>query len=273
VILATSNREPGALALSAGRVFVAAEGALLRFDSTLAAMPTVMATNAEPAFAVDAHHLYGVTTIGGETALRRVLLEGGPFETLSPAGPVGAVALDTEAVYVAANTDVGEIQRVPKSGGSATSLGTFGDHLLGLAVDDTNVFFFRGIGTGFLDRMTKSGADVERLVDGPSIADMAIDEAYVYYALRGEGPHRVDKSSGFDMLLDAAPGVRTIAVDASFVYFTTEEGDVVRISKSKGARSVIATGQTGTNDLAVDDQALYWTRTTDGGGTLVRLVK
>ena len=163
---------------------------------------------------------------------------------------VDCVATDDKRVYWSlpgtekARFADGAIVAASKAGGGAGAKVLVKDaaHAAHLRVDDRSVYWQS------VDKIMKApktgGASAVVAAVGGAIADLALDDAYVYFTLAGTGV----------------------------------DGSVGRVSKEGGAPAVLATGQATPDGIAVDATSVYWTcQGTDAAqhkdGKVVRLDK
>jgi hypothetical protein len=182
--------------------------------------------------ALDETHVYYSDRDDG--VLRKLPKDGGtPMALATNQAEITFVAVDpgpTGFVYFTRNGPNGGVSKVPKTGGSVTTLASvaWGWEI---AIDETHVYFTTGgpenppAGlTGSLQRVAKTGGAATRLAT-----------------------------------MTTQPG--SIALDAESVYFADKEGQTVsRLDKSApGAPELIAISQAGPDSIAIDGDNLFWT--------------
>lgn len=181
----------------------------------------------------------------------RVKKTGGPITTLaSNVGPgldnIPIIALTNNNVFFAQSSfEVecdGMVRFVPRTGGQITDVATEICNLIGLAADNTAVYWSE------FDSATQTGRIMKRSAPytGTSIVLaavalqpnlIAIDDAWVYYAATDEEGNgvisRVSKNGHWRQLLaDDQQLPLSVAVDRTHVYWTTAlDGEVKRVAK------------------------------------------
>lgn len=147
----------------------------------------------------------------------------------------------------------------------ATSL----DHPKGVAVDGDFAYVVTG---GFAQadnavlRISVTSGAVETLVKVPQIlsGELVLDDKYVYFSSEADNQiFRVSRIGGPAVAVVSATRPIHLALDESHVYFAslvpaTAGGAVQRVSKLGGEPQVLAPGQTGVDQLAVDREAVYF---------------
>jgi hypothetical protein len=161
---------------------------------------------------------------------------------------VDCVAVDDKTVYWSlsgtekAQYADGVILAVAKAGGIPKTVVKGAEHAANVLVDDKNVYWQN------VDKIMKApktgGPEAVLAPAGGVLADIAIDDANVYFTVRGTGA----------------------------------DGTVGRVSKDGGTPTVLATGQALPAGIVVDATSVYWTcQGTDGNqhkdGSVVKLDK
>jgi hypothetical protein len=191
---------------------------------------------------------------------------------------LGAVTTDRDDIYWVELGDTGAsvAMQLARTGGAPKTIAT-GQVSSGnsAATDDTYIYWtsLRGV----LERAPKIGGTVEVLAasdtsQGQSWGQLALDDASVYWVNGGQPPTmvgevmRVAKPGGPVTVIAAGQhNPRDVVANDRYVYWAALDG-IWRWSKGPSTvehlvDSAIATA--GVEDLALDDQFLYWT---DGRG-------
>jgi hypothetical protein len=153
-----------------------------------------------------------------------------------------------------------------------------------ITTDEQNVYWVElgaeADGSSSLMAMPKGGGAPRALADvGRSGGQAsATDDAYVYVSARWGVITRVPKGGGASVVLasrgDLPPSAQQwwrLALDAASVYWVDVgpdqrlpgppppgQGSVLRVAKSGGPTQVVASGQTGLSDIAVNGDHIYW---------------
>jgi hypothetical protein len=130
-------------------------------------------------------------------------------------------------------------------------------------------------GAGEIAKAPIGGGDVIVLVRGqPTPWSLVVDRGDVYFTDFGEGTvKRVAKEGGPVVTLASLPGSQGIAVDDEAVYWTSIDS-VMRLSKSGGEPVALTTGEGAPDAIVVDATSVYWVddQAADGGGPALRKV-
>jgi hypothetical protein len=153
---------------------------------------------------------------------------------------------------------------------------------IGIAVDDTNVYWTNFVPNGDVKKCDKNNCAPTTIASGQGVpVGIAVDSANVYWAnsaIPGGSVVTCDKTNcanGPTTLADAR-GAWNVAVDANDVYWVTLTGqnDSVRRCAKTGCGNnptVLASNANGLWGIAVDDTVLYWAVVHDSdGGSVMR---
>jgi hypothetical protein len=124
-------------------------------------------------------------------------------------------------------------------------------------------------GTGGVFKVSKSGGAATPLWTGSAVNEVALDDAYVYFAT-SSGVHRIPKAGGTATQLSGGAGSFDIAVDAGNVY-VTGSSSVQVVPKTGGAPTPLA-GSVTTRYVALDATYVYWGGSGPSGTGEVRKV-
>ena len=134
-----------------------------------------------PVIAVDATSVYWIARDEG---LVRIAKTGGPIVTLAPSIPLGPIAVDATQVYWQGDgADLFSVMSESKAGGTPGRLAGDQDGVTRFAVDDTDVYWMIGTGTGTIVLIPASGGSPVTLVQSDAAtAGLAVDGTSVYWA-------------------------------------------------------------------------------------------
>ena len=187
------------------------------------------------AIAVNATGAY----VTSSSAVLRVPLAGGAANPIANGvgqGEAMSLAIDAQNLYLGIG-----LETLPLDGGQSKSIDPTSTGSVGIAVDDTHIYFFR---SGALARVAKTGGSPKTLSPtlGRSPTGIAVDGSDAYVTLAGSS------ELGF------------------------ADGAVVRVPKTGGARTIIAVNQRGPGVIVVDTTAIFWTNTSldDSLGSVMR---
>ncbi len=165
-----------------------------------------------------------------------------------------AIAVDGQFVYfVEDDNEDGTVGKVPKTGGSVTTLATKLPEPTAIEVDNTHAYWLeRNNGkNGSIKRVAKGGGSVLVVATGFKNAQnhLALDDTHVYFGDGKEGGggqiKKAPKGGGATVTL-IDEGILNLAtavdVDESWVYFHNDKGSIMRIGKNGGAPQTLGGG-------------------------------
>lgn len=172
----------------------------------------------------DVDAVYWVVSDQGprRSSVHRVSKAGGAADELARFGKsVNQLAVDETHVYLPIYGPYGEISRLPKAGGPMEVLVSDLNAPYRIALDDDYAYYSEvGTEVPSIARVPKAGGTPEPLLTNDSLADLAVDDTYLYYAAAGR-VMRVQKGGGTpEELAGGFLSTSHIAVDAATVYFT-----------------------------------------------------
>ena len=193
-------------------------------------------------------------------------------------------ALDATTLYLA--DPRGIIMKMPKSGGTVTTLAGHEPSVGGMVVDATNVYWCDGLTPQVMVKVPIAGGATTTMTTGgfPSICATALDSTNLYwvnarqvekFALFGSSPMPIALASHQDSPVD-------IKVDATDVYWVNENpiesinGSVVKVPIAGGAPTTLASHQAFSLDIALDESFVYWVNAGSGtrpDGSIMRIAK
>jgi hypothetical protein len=295
VTLASGQNTPYVLAVDARNVYWAnwgtyndLDGSIMRVPieggTPMALVPALRAPGGIAAAGTEVYFSGGFASDNAPT-LYKVSSAGGTPIALATGVVNDEIALGPHAVYGtgSVSTDGVTIVSVPLAGGAMQAVvpasalrQTFASY--GITTDATSVYW-----TSFSDPCTVmkaplSGGAPVTLASVPGAGtDIAVDEAYVYFAA-GQSVFRVPLAGGTAVTL-AATGAMEVAVDETYVYFTDSgsPGTVQKVAKTGGPAILLATDQAYPSGIAVDATSVYWVNAGDavmrtlGMGSVMRL--
>jgi hypothetical protein len=186
------------------------------------------------------------------------------------------VLVDKEHVYWI-EPNLAKAMQANKDGTNALQLGGGTVNILvGLAIDDTNVFWDSRdeiVLRCKIGGCTNTPAVVTS--DASLVQGLAVDATNVYW-VEQTTPGQVRKAAksgttatSTALFTDPAPGTAgdftAIATDGVDVFWAASDGKIRRISNAGGAVTVVGTGTGTAYRLAVDDQNVYWSAGEDTG--------
>jgi len=201
----------------------------------------------------------------GVDELRRAPLDGSSFTTLW-SGQVGTpVAVDTGYIYWYAD-GASAVMRADHDGGGATQVATGQNNVGSLAAEGGFVYW--STASAIFELEVGVGSPTPLVQGLTSPRSVVVDDDYAYFATGqwgvDEAVRRVPRGGGAAELLTDTGGAYVIALDATHVYAAANhDGVIFRIPKDGGTPEVLATGQPFPFDIAVDDEAVYWSSETD----------
>jgi hypothetical protein len=189
------------------------------------------------------------------------------------------IAIDANNIYCLGEGH-GEIERVPKTGGTAVRLAYMDKgHAYrpgGIATDGVHVYYASELGNKVLRVPTMGGA-VQTLFTDKALrfpGPIALDATSVYWVnMRDGSVQRMPKNGGAPRELGSGRGRSFgLAVDAQNAYFTDyDAGKVWRVPIAGGTTTALAEGQGGPVGLAIDRDYVYFANSKDG--TIQRVAK
>ncbi len=240
----------------------------------------------------DGGYIY-FTTRAGQT-VDRVLADGSAqAETfLSPGVKTSGLVIDSGTIYFTQSELAAFVWRAPKKkGATAVKLVTQQDTPLGIAVDDTNVYWGSGsnLGSGEVRRVKKnvspetlSGQQVA--TSQGSVRGVLLDSKSVYWTSDDSGHGRVTRyniaTANVEALAVTEPAEYAV-VDGKYIYWAASDdtaGHIYRLEKDYAPTAAPAPvvklfSEAGAkpHDIAVDATALYFTD--DGKGRVLKIAK
>jgi hypothetical protein len=239
------------------------------------------------AMAIDDQHLYWVDAFAG--TVNRVPLAGGETEVLGDLGDWLLLTLEADetSLYIGVlpytiieRPSPGEILRLPKTGGTATTFVAGVNAPWNIAVDGTHVYW-AATGTidilnesiapdGKIERVKKDGTQRQALAENLSAPlDVALDADSVYYGETGQadgdptsGVFRVAKSGGSVTTVTTGAAAAELELTNDAVIFWGANDDVdsglFRVNKNgTGLRVLIEEELLSSGPRVIDSRAYY----------------
>jgi hypothetical protein len=296
VVLAEPAHQSGGLSTDRTNVYwaeFAQEGSVMCVPKSGGPSRSVSPADKGAPYAVtDDEYIYWTVLPG---RLERAPKAGGPNQVLASRDTKytqnwGPLAIDDAFVYWlnAGSQDrrvkpnVGQVMRVPKSGGTVTVI-VEREGLHDLAVSGEHVYWTANDGVW---RESKTGGVPEHFVEetltdastGEALSStfsLALDDGYVYWTDRSAIQRKPISGGPIEVVLPKSAG--TMRVNGRCVYFTGPSA-ISRVDKSGGKFSTLVEWD-GVNVVpmawTVDDSAVFWTVWSKGSGawTLTKLAK
>lgn len=225
------------------------------------------------AIALDSTHLYwadGVAILrkplGGDTVTK--VAENQPVE----AG--AAIAVDSTSVYWAL-PDLGTVMKGTKDGSQVTPIATGQNMPTRVVLDDTTVYWTCAAEAGAIMSAPKDGSSAPQIIaaNEPYPGPLAVDGTHVYWGTL-QAFKKAPKGGGDSTVITDEPFVRGVVSDDQSIYWLRADNSVARAPKEGGAPVILAYGQVGSSDIALDDTFVYWTRNAViDGAKVLRLPK
>ncbi len=215
--------------------------------------------------ATDATTVYWANTGSGE--LKSAPLGGGTVSSLW-SGPIGTpIAVDPHHVFWADGT-ADALMMANLDGSAPTAIATSQPSISSIAAHSGHVYWISASRLMEMDIASRTpNTLLPSLNHGKSVA---VDATHIYWVegdwdLPNNELNRMPKSGGSVDTI-ATRSAFAIALDTSHVYVADNYGgDIWRVSKSGGTTEVLASGQPYPLDIAVDNEAVYFSSETDGG--------
>jgi len=137
-------------------------------------------------------------------------------------------------------------------------------------VDEESAYWTDGLSNAVWSAPLGGGTPTPLAVDLVNPTDIEVDENAVYVNDL-EGTFRIPRGGGAIQALAWGSG-RGLAEDTANVYAGTADGRLLQIPKVGGTATELAKTELFPNDIAVDDEYVYWIEGA-AEGALVRIAK
>jgi sugar lactone lactonase YvrE len=219
----------------------------------------------------------GATVNGNVKSLPKTSTGGGIPTTLASGQDYPeAIAVNASAAYWV-NSNGQTVQKVGLDGGAPVVLAMFQNGVNALAIDDTSVYWTNYAGSVVTTPL--GGGTVATIGGGLSPWGLAVGSGTVYwvsyvntnytslnlYARPPDGGAVATMGSVSNL---GNPQRRGVATDSTYVYFSGEY--LYRVPIAGGTVTTIAMSPIWPNDIAVDDQNVYWTAGASNWGMVAR---
>ena len=211
--------------------------------------------------------------------------EAKPLWSLAKNAILTGITLDADYVYVMEQGRRNSLFKIPKKGGEAKDLGSYGSLGCGrhLVNDATHVYWTDMIDP-FIYRVSKDGGRREEFLRIGSPAGLAIDDKELCFAnQRPPQVECIDKASRQRRVVGTGKLVypKALVMDGEYLYFVDQggepepdpdrpelsnwdsrlrvrDGGVYKVPRAGGKITVIAARQDAPIDLLVDEKHVYW---------------
>jgi hypothetical protein len=283
VTLASGRANPSAITVDATNVYwtddppdntVGGSGSVMQVPTGGGAPATIASGQKGPqAIAVEGSSVYW-TNFDSYTVLEAPVGGGTPTTLVSDADyvPLSLVANATNIAWTTQGTTgsgAGTVMTVALGGGSAATLASDQQDILGLTMDATNVYWKSGasiLKAALAGGTTTTLCTLSASTSGASWG-MAVDATSVYWTGRDGSAGalmKVPVTGGTPATLASGPSMWTVlTIDATAVYFTGA-GAVLKMPLGGGTPTTLAAGHSGYG-IAVDATSVYWTEWTSTG--------
>jgi hypothetical protein len=254
------------LAVDASRVYwTSADGTIKARSTTKDTIETLISGQAGPTdIAVDSSGIYW--TDSDANTIHSMPLNGGPTALLAETGNPLGIVVHNGTVYVTNTYDKlsndEQIVRIPLPAGPSNVISTsLGAYML--AVDDTRVVWTdRASGSVWTAPIT--GGDA-MLLAGDLVQPLEIEmDADAAYVTTLEATIRIPLKGGTPEALVSGPG-RGLAMDATHIYVGTADGRILKVAKTGGGAIELSKTALYADDIAVNDQHVYWITRAESG--------
>jgi hypothetical protein len=279
-ILVSGLSNPVSITEDTNSIYWSEFGGLIRFVSKSGGTPTTLYASGynSSGIAVDATNAY----FGDGLGIRSIPKSGGSSSLIASYNPF-AVAIDSTNVYWT-DYDAGAIRKVPKTGGSVTTLATGSNSPAGIATDGLNVYWSESSFPGVVRSVPVGGGTATILGYNVNNNGIAIDFSNVYW---GENlftnQAKIDRApltgGTTTNLATGLNNVWNVATDGSSVFWVengTTTGAVKQVTVNGSGPVTLASNLSSPVALTVDSTDVYWIERADGGtgsGTLKKAPK
>ncbi len=186
--------------------------------------------------AVDDSNLYWTGGDAGDGRLMSMPKTGGTPTALASGGTFIGIAVDATNVYFSSFSSF-YVSKVPKAGGTSSTIGPYGNYPAGISLNDSYVFWANDNTDGSIAKVAKSG---------------------------GQG----------GILASAQASPTSTAADASNVYWTlSDAGTILKIPVEGGTITTVVSGQSKPACVTVDGDNLYWIGSGKSGRAILTTAK
>lgn len=282
VVLASGLDVPDEIAVDDASVYWVENGSgSVKRVSICGGAVTTLATgqSAPSSIAVDATSVYWINYPGTEQSgtIMRVAKGGGAApEILAAAlGGLDCMAVGSAAVY-GGGTGIGEVTRIPLEGGAPTVVVPGNVLVSGLAVDTTRVYWISEKAGALAEVLLSApltsgtGGALTTLASGLNNAQSLVVGAASLYWLEDDTayvPNVVRMPAGGGTPEVVALNAAAFAIDGADVFWIRSTSppsamdDILEGSIDGGALTVLASGQSFPNAIAVNSSGVYWSET------------
>jgi len=285
IVIASSQHLLSAITTDGANVYwieiVDRASLLIRWSKTAGGPPLAIARGRQSSGNVsvaDDQYVYWTALSG---AVERASKTGGPADVIAASKTSEGqtwqkLTLDQAYVYWInvgePPLQLGQVMRVPKSGGPTAVIASDQVGLLDVVANDSHVYWAAQRGVW---RWSKSTAIVEHFVDAPLLGAsnyaLALDDLYLYW-VDGRGVYRSPLIGGKAETILASPA-ESVLLNGSCLYVATPSG-LTRVSKSGGAASPLFAWRDDTPvSFSLDDSGVYWTSAANASAQVFELLK
>lgn len=263
VALATGQLLPNCLTVDAAHVYWTTSDGNVMSVPIAGGEPTVLASAQGFPFgiAVDATNVYWIRTSASAGMVMSAPIAGGTPRVLAAnqRDPM-RITVDGESLYWTRQS-AGSVVRMPKHGGTVMEIATQQGSVTAIAVGGRAVYW-AAFGDEALRWLPEDG-EIATIATNAHAVSLSVVGTTVYWAdvlLHDDGAaiYRLDEGRA-RIELARSPSPSAAVADQRHVYWSDfDAGAILRVPIEGGEATVIATGQVGPAEIAIDANSVYW---------------